>query len=176
MARRKQSETPLPFWEIGLFSWTVSYHFGASQRTKHFPDQFSEISTVDLEGSFIWPAEWKGIDLTASLRGSRDLETFLRLGYPPEKLIFPSSSSDHELTHVGVARPVLKTRLPKAVHMDITLPHDMIFKLFTSFESGVVRTMQVFSAGVTKGDPKAHWIRSVTFQRDPDDNADVPTS
>lgn len=176
MARRKRRGTELPFWEIGLSTWTVSYYFGTSQRTKHLPDQFSEISTVELAGSFVWPAEWKGIELTASLRGSRDLETFLRLGYPPEKLVFPSSASDHELTYLGVARPVLKTRLPKALHMDVTLPHDMIFKLLACFESGAVRTMQVFSAGETKGDAKAHWIRSITFQRDPDDDAEVATN
>jgi hypothetical protein len=175
MARRRQSEALLPFWEAGLSTWIFSYHFGTSQRTKYFPDQFSEISTIELTGAFVWPPEWKGIELTASLRGSRDLETFLRLGYPTEKLLVPSSTSDHELAHVGVAKPVLKTRLPKAMHIDVTLPHDMILNLFTSFESGAVRTMQVFSAGVTKGDPKAHWIRSITFQRDPDDNADVPT-
>ncbi len=176
MARPRKREVQLPFWEVSLTSWDVGYHFGTSPRTKHFPDQFSEITTLELAGHFFSPTEWQGISVTICISGSRDLEAFLGLGYPPEKLIFPASPSDHALTHIGHVRPVLKTRLPRSVHMDAKLPHDMVFRLAYCIENRLVRTLQVFSAGETKGDPKAHWIRSLTFQRDPDPDPDLPTT
>lgn len=153
------------FWEASILNWDFAYHFGMAPPSKFDDDQFSEITILTISAVMEWPVEWKGIEATAHIRGSRDLAAFLDPSFPPQKLQRPGFPSEHELKHVGHIRPILRTKLPKAVQIDLTLPHDMLGVLLGSLEAGSIKVMHLYSAGVTIGDPKTHWLRTVEFQR-----------
>lgn len=169
---KKKTIEEVRFWELSIGTWDFAYHFGMSP-PKYNDDQFSEITTLAVTGTMEWPVEWKGIEVTAYLRGSRGLAAFLDLTFPPQKLQRPGFPSEYDMNHVGLIRPILRTKLPKAVQVDATLPQDMLVAILRSLETGAIRAMHLYSAGETVGDPKAHWLSTVEFQRDLDSAADV---
>lgn len=160
---------PGHFWDLTISKWEFDYHFGMAPPSKDGgDDQFSEITNLTISGVLGWPREWSGIEIVVGLHAKRDLAAFLDLTFPPEKLQRPNFPSAYDLQHVGYVRPILRTRLPKEMSADVTLPQDMLMVLLRSLEAGSIRAMHLYSAGETPRDPKTHWIRSVGFQRDCD--------